>query len=191
MCSPFAHVCTCIFTCIYRKAFTFHKVGEGPLESGQAKPVRFTPPFKSTSNGSSSSTPKPSVTGGTSFSDTSRSLSDQTVRSRALTSSRLSLPQSVRPQQPSSFQAATNQHSRAVRSQADGLTPANPLERDDDSWESDEAFKPFGHSVQKSSPPIAFVAPVVSNSTLTRSVRWQRHVVHTLFCECVCVCVCV
>lgn len=138
----------------------------------------FTPPFKKPSTASSvasSCTPQSGLTSTcttnllTTCGMGSRSLSDQTVRNKPFTSSsRLSLPHGTKPHQP---QGPSLQASQSIPSnREEALTDP----RVDHSWASsldDVKHTVTGSSsVQKSSPPVAFVAPVMSKPAVTRSV---------------------
>lgn len=127
----------------------------------------FTPPFKkppAASDVASSCTPQSGMTFTTNLTTGSRSLSDQTVRSKQFTSSsRLSLPHGTKAQS----QAPSSQSVPWSREEA----PTEP--RIGHSWASslDDSKHTVtsGSSMQKSSPPVAFVAPVVSKPTISRS----------------------
>ena len=149
-----------------RKSFKFHRVvgGDG-FDSDVAKPVSrgFTPPFKqppSTSN----IVPKSGLTpaSGLTCSLTSKSLSDQTVRSRPFTSSRLSLPQGSRAGQATNTAEAPPIHRVTAATLSLGRGPTGVSLENDKSVVS-------GSKMHKSSPPIAFVSPVVSNTAIHRS----------------------
>ena len=159
-CFFYIHIC--------RKTFKFRKVGDSSLDSGLAKPATrgFTPPFKSTTIGTSGSyTPRPGLTpvSGSQSSAAAKSLSDQTVRSRAFTSSRLSLPQSLNQDHPK----------RAAQSQPEDVATGLSLGHEVEPTGTDKTVKQFGGSVQRSSPPVAFVAPVLSSSSQTRLAMLQ------------------
>ena len=160
-----------MYTCFqFRKDFKFHKVGgTSSADSGVNKPVMrgFTPPFKQplpTSNLASSYRPQSGLTPATSLTTCSigsRSLSDQTVRSKSFTSSsRLSLPHGTKsPQEPPL-------HASCVPPRRE-KTPSKPCSLTN-SLDGGQQRVTSGGSVQKSNPPVAFVAPVVSKPTITR-----------------------
>ena len=134
----------------------------------------FTPPFKKpppASNLSSSCTSQSGLMSATSLTtcgvgSRSSSLSDQTMRSKPFThcmsSSRLSLPHSTKPPQEPSLQTSSLPPSREE-------APTMPRSLTS-SMDDGQHTVTSGSSVQKSSPPVAFVAPVVSKPTMTRSV---------------------
>ena len=132
----------------------------------------FTPPIKQppASTVASSCTPQSGLTSATSLtthSVGSRSLSDQTIRSRPFTSSHLSLPHGGPPQGSSLRASCVLPSSRETLTEPSGA-PSLAYSRDDP-----KHTVTGGTAVQKSSPPIAFVAPVVSNPAMARSVMYQ------------------
>ena len=159
---PYSH---CMYLLNFRKDFNFHRVGGS---SGVNKPIMrgITPLFKKPLPRVDSCTPQSgltSVTRPTTRGVEFRSLSDQTMRSKPfMSSSRLSLPHSAKPPQEPSVQGNSVSPGR----EAMPFKPCSLTNSMDDA----QHMVTSGGSVQKSSPPVAFVAPVVSKPTITRSV---------------------
>ena len=163
----------CVFSNNFRRDFKFHRVGVASADSGVNKSVLtrgFTPPFKKPHLAlASSCTPQSGLTSTTSLTTCnvrSGSLSDQTTRTKPFTqgvpSSRLSLPQGTKvPQERSLHTGSVLPRREETPSKPHSLT--NSL--DDGQYSTTN-----GRGMQKSSPPVAFVAPVISKPTMSRSV---------------------
>lgn len=127
----------------------------------------FTPPFKqsSSSDCTGSVMPNSGLTPASTLSCglASKSFSDQTVKSRPFTSSRLSLPLDARPLRP----IHKVPPSRITPIVTDGATTA-------DSHGNVNASISRTTMIQKSNPSISFAAPVVSVPATLRSVAKQR-----------------
>lgn len=168
-----------MFSNNFRKDFKFHRVGGASADSGANKSVLtrgFTPPFKKSlpaSHLASSCTPQSGPTSATSLTTCdvgSRSQSDQTTRTKPFTqcmaSSRLSLPRGTEvPQE--RFLRTSSVPPRGKETPSKPHSLANPPD-------DGQCAVISGRGMQKSSPPVAFVAPVVSKPTTSRSVTQSR-----------------